>query len=121
MEREEGKDAVFGPGCTLLGGEMKLEGFTETMEEEPSAQECQVMLEEAVELAKGADMVVLALGEHRLQSGEATSNATIQIPKVQMELLRKVCAVNGNVAVVLFSGRSLSFPSTWGRPVEYSL
>ncbi len=107
MEREEGKDAVFGPGCTLLGGEMKLEGFTETMEEEPSAQECQVMLEEAVELAKGADMVVLALGEHRLQSGEATSNATIQIPKVQMELLRKVCAVNGNVAVVLFSGRPL--------------
>lgn len=107
LEREEGKTALFGAGCSLLGGEVKLEGFMESVEEEPSAEECAAMMEEAVKLAGEADTVVLALGEHRLQSGEATSNATIQIPKIQMELFRKVCEVNEKVAVVLFSGRPL--------------
>ncbi len=107
LEREEGKTAMFGAGCALLGGEVKLEGFMESVEEEPSAEECAAMMEEAVKLAGEADTVVLALGEHRLQSGEATSNATIQIPKIQMELFRRVCEVNEKVAVVLFSGRPL--------------
>lgn len=107
LEREEGKTALFGAGCALLGGEVKLEGFMESVEEEPSAEECAAMMEEAVKLAGEADTVVLALGEHRLQSGEATSNATIQIPKIQMELFRRVCEVNEKVAVVLFSGRPL--------------
>ena len=107
QEREDGETALFASGCPLLGGELKLEGFTESVEEEPSAEECESMLAEAVKLAKEADTVVLALGEHRLQSGEATSNATIQIPKIQMELFRRVCEVNGQVAVVLFCGRPL--------------
>lgn len=107
LERGEGASSLFAPGCPLLGGELKLEGFAESAEEEPSSGERECMLEEAVKLAKEADTVVLALGEHRLQSGEATSNATIQIPKVQMELFRRVCQVNNQVVVVLFSGRPL--------------
>lgn len=107
LEREEGKTALFAPGCPMLGRELKLEGFTESVEEEPSREECEAMMAEAVKLAKEADTVVLALGEHRLQSGEATSNATIQIPKIQMELFRRVCEVNDQVAVVLFCGRPL--------------
>lgn len=65
------------------------------------------LLKEAVELAKGADKVVLALGEHRLCSGEAASRADITLPAAQMELFRNICAVNKNVVVVLFSGRPL--------------
>ena len=107
LERKEGEKALFAPGCPLLGEELQLEGFRESAEEELSAEVRESMLEEAVKLAGEADTVVLALGEHRLQSGEATSNAVIQIPKVQMELFRKVCEVNNQVVVVLFSGRPL--------------
>ncbi len=107
LERPEGEYALFAAGCPVLGSDLKLEGFSESMEEQYSDEECAAMLEEAVKKAAEADMVVLALGEHRLQSGEATSNANIQIPSVQMELLERVCAVNDRVAVVLFSGRPL--------------
>lgn len=65
------------------------------------------MLSEAVECARWADKVVLALGEHRFQSGEATSKTDITLPKIQMELLRRVAAVNKNVITVLFNGRPL--------------
>lgn len=115
QERKEGENASFAAGCPLLGGELRLEGFTESLEEEPSAEECANMMEEAVKLAKEADTVVLALGEHRLQSGEATSNATIQIPKIQMELFRRVCEVNDRVVVVLFSGRPLDIREISGK------
>lgn len=107
LERPECKDALFAAGCPVLGGNLKLEGFSESIEEEISAEACEAMMEEAVRTAAQADMVVLALGEHRLQSGEATSNANIRIPQIQMELLRRVCEVNNRVAVVLFSGRPL--------------
>lgn len=107
LERKEGETALFAPGCPMFSGDLKLEGFTESVEEAPDAEACEAMLEEAVKLAGEADTVVLALGEHRLQSGEAASNAAIQIPKIQMELFRRVCEVNDQVAVVLFCGRPL--------------
>lgn len=105
QERQE--DAVFCPGCPMLGADIKLEGFTESIDETVSPEACERMMAEAVEQARRADLVVLALGEHRLQSGEATSNANIQIPQIQMELFRRICRVNDQVAVVLFSGRPL--------------
>lgn len=60
-----------------------------------------------MEAAKEADLVIMPLGEHYLQSGEATSRAMIEIPSIQMELFREVVKVNENVAVVLFNGRPL--------------
>ena len=54
-----------------------------------------------------SEVVVLAIGEDRLQSGEATSNANIRIPEIQQRLLERVSEVNENVVVVLFNGRPL--------------
>lgn len=104
---ESDADAVFCSGCPVLGSDIKLEGFTESVDESVSPEVCEQMMAEAVEQARQAEQVILALGEHRLQSGEATSNANIQIPKIQMELFRRICEVNDQVAVVLFSGRPL--------------
>ena len=64
-------------------------------------------LAEAVAAAKQADVVVLCLGEHYLQTGEATSRTELSLPENQMELFRAVKAVNPHVAVVLFGGRPL--------------
>ena len=89
------------------GNNVVLEGFTEENQATYTPEEEAKMLEEALEAAKKADQVVLFIGEDRLQSGEATSNATIQIPQIQQNLLERVAEINENIAVVLFSGRPL--------------
>jgi len=62
---------------------------------------------EAVQLAKTADVVVLALGENCFQTGEGRSQTDIGLKGLQEELLEAVCAVNKNVVVVLMNGRPL--------------
>ena len=65
------------------------------------------MLQEAIEAAKQAEIVVMPIGEYYLQSGEATSRGDIRIPEPQLVLLREVAEVNANIVVVLFNGRPL--------------
>lgn len=67
-------------------------------------------MDEAVEAAKSSDMVILALGEHGFQSGEARSRTNLDLPGLQQELLERVYAVNPNVVLVLFNGRPLTIP-----------
>jgi beta-glucosidase len=62
---------------------------------------------EAVEAAKQADLVVLALGEDMLSSGEAGSRAHLDLPGNQQKLLEAVAAGGKPVVLVLFSGRPL--------------
>ena len=64
-------------------------------------------LADAVAAAKAADVVILCLGEHYLQTGEATSRTELSLPENQMELFYAVRTANPNVAVVLFNGRPL--------------
>lgn len=64
-------------------------------------------LEEAVEAAKSAETVLMCLGEHLAQSGECASRVSLEIPRVQQELLRRVHEVNDNIVIVLFCGRPL--------------
>ena len=97
----------FHAGSPMLGSDIRLEGFGEAMEQSHTPEEEEAMLLEAVNAAKEAEVVVLAIGEDRLQSGEATSNADIRIPEIQQRLLERVSKVNENVVVVLFNGRPL--------------
>ena len=62
----------------------------------------------AVEAARGADTVILALGEVAFQSGEARSQVDIGLKGVQEDLLREILAVNENVVLVLMNGRPLT-------------
>ena len=63
--------------------------------------------ERAVNAAKDADIVIMALGEHMNQYGETRSRANPSINDVQKELFRAVTAVNPNVVSVIFGGRPL--------------
>ncbi len=64
----------------------------------------------AVQLAAGADAVVLVLGEHRELTGEAASRTSVALPGAQLELARRVIAAAGDVpvVVVLTNGRPLA-------------
>ena len=63
---------------------------------------------EAVRAAKGADAVVLALGEAGDMTGEASSRASIDLPGRQLELAEAVLAAGKPTAVVLINGRPLT-------------
>jgi beta-glucosidase len=65
----------------------------------------------AVEAARGADAVVVALGEDAYQTGEGRSQVDIGLKGLQEELLRAVLEVNRKVVVVLMNGRPLAIPA----------
>lgn len=62
---------------------------------------------EALDLARQADIVVLALGEPSAMSGEAASRSDIRLPQAQIDLFDAVHRVNENIVVTLFNGRPL--------------
>jgi beta-glucosidase len=64
--------------------------------------------DQAVAAANAADQVVLALGESREMSGEATSRSNIDLPGDQQQLIDRIKATGKPFVVVLFNGRPLT-------------
>ncbi len=64
-------------------------------------------LQEAVEVAKDADMVVLNLGMAKNYEGEQRDRDYLELPPMQLELLNEVLKVNKNVVVVLNNGSAI--------------
>lgn len=65
---------------------------------------------EALDAARQADVVVMALGEGRFMSGESTSRTNLGLPGNQLRLLQQVVAIGKPVVLVLFNGRPLTLP-----------
>lgn len=89
------KGPVFVDGPSLFTVELK---FNTT---DPSG------IAEAAKAAKGADVVVMALGEDCFQTGEGRAQTDIRLKGLQEELLEAVYAANKNIVVVLMNGRPL--------------
>lgn len=64
--------------------------------------------DQAAGAARAADVVVLAIGEGEIMSGEAASRATLDLPGVQLDLVKAVAAAGKPVVAVLFNGRPLA-------------
>ena len=62
---------------------------------------------EAIEAARTADVVILALGESTHMSGEAGSRTNLDLPGNQQQLLEAVVAAGKPVVLLIFSGRPL--------------
>lgn len=99
--------AVFAKGCEILNAGERIIGFSSKDSNQTPIEEAAKMQEEALELAKNAQKVVLCIGEHFMHTGEAASRGDITVPRIQLDLLREVSRVNKNVSVVLFTGRPL--------------
>ncbi len=65
-------------------------------------------IEAAVAAARGADVVLLAIGEAQGMSGEAQSRTSITVPPAQMALAEAVAATGTPVVVLLRHGRALA-------------
>ena len=64
-------------------------------------------LKEAKETAKQADVIVLAIGEHYRQSGEACSRANIDISNIQKRLVNELAKLNKKIVAIMFNGRPI--------------
>ncbi|MDF2430632.1 MAG: beta-glucosidase [Mucilaginibacter sp.] len=69
------------------------------------------MIDEAVETAKKADVVVAVVGESANMSGESSSRSDIRIPESQRDLLKALAKTGKPLVIVLFNGRPLTL--TW--------
>ena len=64
--------------------------------------------DEAVRIAREADVVVVSVGESAEMTGEAASRASLDLPGRQLELVKAVIATGKPIAVVLMNGRPLT-------------
>lgn len=63
------------------------------------------LLDEALQTAKNADVIVACLGEMAEMSGESATRTSLNLPDVQMQLLRALVATGKPVVLLNFAGR----------------
>lgn len=98
----------FSEGSAFFEELNGLVGFGEDFKNEIlNEQQAEELLNQAKRIAEKSDKIVMAIGEHKLESGEATSKSEITIPSSQLKLLKEIYKINPNIAVVLFNGRPL--------------
>ncbi|ERI92988.1 glycosyl hydrolase family 3 protein [Clostridiales bacterium oral taxon 876 str. F0540] len=101
-------NVTFAKGCGFIDPDSGIGTYHKDQSVIEDNKVAKKLLEEAIQNAKKADVVVMPIGEIAIQSGEASSRASIDIPKVQMDLFEKIYEINKNIVVVLFNGRPLT-------------
>jgi beta-glucosidase len=66
------------------------------------------IIQEALNTAASADVIVAALGESAEMTGESSSRSNIEIPQSQQDLLKALLKTGKPVVLVLFTGRPLA-------------
>lgn len=79
-----------------------------TLKAAQTPEESEAAFQQAVTAARGADVVVMVLGESANMAGEAASRASLDLPGRQEELLKAVVSLGVPVVLVLLNGRPLS-------------
>ncbi len=106
----DGVRVVTAEGCKITRGGT----WYEDPVEQPDADEDRRQIAEAVEVAKDADVIVLAIGGNEQTSREAWSRAhmgdltTLDLVGRQDELVRAMLGTGRPVVALLFNGRPLS-------------
>jgi len=86
--------------------EARVSVFGKPMERDSRSAE--IILQEALETAGKADVIVAALGEAAEMTGECSSRSEIGLPKAQQDLLKALLKTGKPVVLVLFTGRPLT-------------
>lgn len=102
----------FEQGCDLLSDYEFLGEFGATKEQINemgiSDEKKEILLNEALTAAQEADVIIYAMGEHTMQSGEAGSRTDITLPDIQKEFIDKLVKLGKKNILLSFSGRPLS-------------
>ena len=95
-------------GCNLtddpqLAERLNVHGETVTIDD----RTVDVMVDEAVEVARSCDAVVLAIGEAKEHSGECSSRTELSLSKSTQKLVRRLREAGRPIVWVIFAGRPL--------------
>lgn len=93
-------DAAYEERATMFGRSLNRDNRTD-----------KEMLDEALKVAEGADVIVAALGESSEMTGESSCRTNLDIPDVQHTLLQALLKTGKPVVLILFTGRPLTL--TW--------
>ncbi|MCF1192972.1 beta-glucosidase BglX [Mangrovimonas sp. AS39] len=104
LQQYQGNTITYVKGPAFVDGEISFPKQLQINETKTSG------MIEAVNAAKKADIVLVALGEHGMQTGEGRSQVDIGLPKLQQQLLEEVYKANPNVVLVLHNGRPVAIP-----------
>lgn len=102
---------IISKGCDMLDDYSFLGEFGAMLSipsEGLSKEEKDDLLIEAKKAAEKSDVVIMALGEHVMQSGEAGSRTDITLPEGQVKLLKEIKKCGKPIIVLLFNGRPLA-------------
>ncbi|GAB5400813.1 MAG: beta-glucosidase BglX [Aureisphaera sp.] len=105
MQEYKGNELVYAKGADIAKGPTSFIMEVVINEDDKSG------FPEAIAAAKSADKVIMVLGELGFMSGEGRSRAHIDLPGVQLDLLKEIHKVNPNIILVLNNGRPLEL--TW--------
>ena len=90
-------DAAYEERATMFGRSLNRDSRTD-----------KELLDEALKVAAGADVIVAALGESSEMSGESSSRTGLDLPDVQRSLLEALLNTGKPVVLTLFTGRPLA-------------
>lgn len=90
-------DAAYEERATLFGRSLNRDNRSD-----------EEMLQEAIETAQKADVIIAAMGESSEMSGESSSRTDLNIPDVQRTLLEALLKTGKPVVLTLFTGRPLT-------------
>ena len=111
LKEKIGDNLLYAKGCEILRQDeinkiFSAEGLPLLNIKDESKKEKELM-KLAIEVAKKSDIVIVALGEHYRQSGEACSRSDISLSINQIELINELHKLSKPMIMILFSGRPI--------------
>ncbi len=104
-------EVMYAKGCEILRQEeinkILLADGLPLVQIENEMQKEEKMITSALEIAKNANMILLALGEHYKQTGEACSRSNISLPENQVNLINELYKLHKPIILILFNGRPI--------------
>ena len=88
--KKQGKHVKCAEGYPMMDDDSLFESFGYGKKETNLTGNKDEKIQEAIDIAKESDVVIVAIGEHSHQSGEGGARGDITIPKVQLELLKAI-------------------------------
>ncbi len=106
-----GNNILYSKGTEILREEeinkiLRAEGLPVIKVENEEEKETK-SIEEAKKIAQKSEIIILALGEHYKQSGEACSRSNISLPENQITLIKELHKLNKPIIMILFNGRPI--------------
>jgi beta-glucosidase len=113
----EGVKVTFAEGCRISEPDTAPNLNSMGVYKAPSPETDQKLMQEAIETAKSADLIILALGGNEIVSRESIGNVgpgmsmigdsdTIELPGRQNELVREIAKLNKPMVAVLLNGKA---------------